>query len=81
MCQEDFDAQRARVNLYCGHSLCATCLAGHIHINEKRDCPTCRQEIRKEEFSAQFLRKFINSVELKQQFPRMHEKIRRLFGF
>jgi hypothetical protein len=81
VCQEDFDAQRARVNLFCGHSLCATCLAGHIHINEKRDCPTCRQEVRKEEFSAQFLRKFINSVELKQQFPRMHEKIRRLFGF
>ncbi len=81
ICSENFDAHCARVNLYCGHSLCATCLAGHVHINDKNQCPTCRQEVRASEFPVNYLRDFINREDLKQQFPRMHDKIRRLFRF
>ncbi|MBI2775476.1 E3 ubiquitin protein ligase [Candidatus Dependentiae bacterium] len=55
VCSQNFKQSGHRVNLYCGHSICPTCLKNWIHGQGKDTCPLCRAEIKREEFSKNYL--------------------------
>jgi hypothetical protein len=81
ICLEDFTASKKRVNLFCGHSICPNCLFGQMYMRNDHSCPTCRQTIRKEEFSVNYMQPHVNTHTLKEQFPGFEnlQKIQRFF--
>lgn len=64
VCYDEFQAVGKRVNLYCGHSVCPTCLTGQLHIHNATACPLCRAPISKQEFALSVLRKHIDCKKL-----------------
>lgn len=55
VCLESFESKGHRVNLFCGHSICPSCLKNWIHGQGTTTCPKCRAHINREEFSKNYL--------------------------
>ncbi|MEX0940314.1 MAG: RING finger domain-containing protein [Candidatus Babeliales bacterium] len=79
ICMESFMKLGKRVTLYCGHSICPTCLFGMMYITEKKNCPLCRDTIKTDEFSVSHLRPHVNVQQLKENLPTFHNKINQFF--
>ncbi len=79
VCLDSFKDIGKRVTLFCGHSICATCLFGMLYISNATQCPMCRAEIKHNEFSADSLKKHVNVDELKQAHPNNLYTIRKYF--
>jgi hypothetical protein len=60
VCFEKYERIGKRVNLFCGHSICPTCLYMLIYQARNKKCPKCRAEIRIDEFPKQVLNPDLN---------------------
>jgi hypothetical protein len=83
ICLEEFlDLKNGRrVNLFCGHSICPTCLATNMYIAGSTACPVCRKEISKEEFSTTYLAPHIDFNKILEDHPGYKDIVCKLFGY
>ncbi len=61
VCFDEFEDIGKRINLVCGHSICAKCLYKNKYEYKDHRCPICRNHIYNEDFPAKYLQSHINS--------------------
>ncbi len=58
VCLESFHDLGKRVTLFCGHSICPSCLFSWLYESYRNSCPICRDKIEQDEFSKNYLRPY-----------------------